>query len=100
MTSGLVRTSVVARFAGRMSVVRSWRVWVIVSTDEATEMANTNQFFNLVLECFVFVYSMAIVTVIATVFGHVNVRRIRRFARWWDEVDLKGFIKKARSRNT
>jgi len=56
MVGGLVRTFVVARIAGRASVVRtskligSWRV--VVSADEAAEEANTNQFFNLVLECF------------------------------------------------
>jgi len=61
---------------------------VVVSANEAVKMANTNQFFYLILECFTFVCSMAIVTVIATVFGHVNVRRIGCFARWWDEVGL------------
>jgi len=75
-------------------------VWVVLSADEAAKMASTNQFFNLILECFAFICSMAIVTVIAIVFGHVSVGKIERFTRWWDEVGLKSFIKKARSRNT
>ena len=95
-----MRTFVAVRIVWRILVVGSWRVWVVVSADEAKEMASTNQFFNFVLECFTFVYSMAIVTVIATIFGHVSVGRIGCFARWWDEVGLKSFIKKAGSRNT
>jgi len=46
---------------------------VVVSADEATEVANTNQFFNLVLECFAFLYGVAVVSVIATIFSHVCV---------------------------
>jgi len=88
-----VRTSVTARFAGRMSVVGSWREWVVVSANEAVEMASTNQFFDFVLKCFTFICSMAIVTMIMAVFGHVNVGMIRCFARWWNEVGLKSFIK-------
>jgi len=81
-------------------VVGSWRLGVVVSANEVAEMASMNQFFNLVLECFAFVCGMAIVTVIATVFGHVGVGRIGRLVRWWDEVGLKSFIEKAGSRNT
>ena len=81
-TGGMVRTSIVMGIVGRMSVVGTWRVGVVVSTDEAAEMANTNQFFNLILECVAFICGMAIVTVIAAVFGHVDVGRIERFARW------------------
>ena len=86
-----------ARIAGRASVVRSWRVVVFV--DEAAEMASTNQFFNLVLECFAFVCGVTIITVITTIFSHVGVWGIGRLARWWDEVGLKSFIKEAGSRN-
>jgi len=100
MADGLVRTSVAMRIVGRMSVVGSWRVWVVFSTDVATEMASMNQLFNLVLECFAFVCGMTIVTVIVAVFGHVSVGRIGRFAKGWDEVGLKNFIKKVGSRNT
>ena len=89
MACGLVGTSVMAKIARRVLVVRSWRMWVVVSADEAAEMASTNQFFNLFLECFAFVCGMAVVMVIATIFGHVGVGRIGRFARWWDEVGLK-----------
>jgi len=43
--------------------------------DEMMEMASTNQFFYFVLEFFAFVCGMAIVTVVATVFGRVDVLR-------------------------
>jgi len=66
-----------ARIAGRASVVRTWMVvgsWrVVVSADEATKVASTNQFFNLVLECFAFLYCVVVVSVIATIFRHVRV---------------------------
>jgi len=96
---GLVRTSVTTRIVARVSVVGSWKVWMVVSTNEVAEMASMNQFFYLVLECFAFVCGMAIVTVIAVVFGHVGIGRIRCFARWWDEVSLKSFTKKAEGRD-
>jgi len=57
-----------ARITGRASVVRAWRViesWsVVISMDEATEVASTNQFFNLVLECFAFLCGVVVVSVI------------------------------------
>jgi len=55
-----------------MSLVGSWRVWVVVSADEATKMANTNQFFNLVLECFAFVCGMAIVTDSGSIWSYLR----------------------------
>ena len=75
-------------------------MWVVVSADEAVKMASTNQFFYLVLECFAFVYGMATVSVVAIVYGHVCVGRVRCFTRWWDEVGLESFIKKAGSGDT
>ena len=78
--SEFIRTFVMARIAGRMSMIRSWRV--VVFLDEAAKMVSTNQFFNLVLECFANVCGMAIVMVIVAVFGHVDVGRIGRRARW------------------
>jgi len=95
MARRLGGTSVTTRIMGRVSVIGSGRMWVVISVDEATEMASTNQFFDLVLECFAFVSSVAIVSVISVVFGHVCVGRVGCFARWWDEVGLKSFIKKA-----
>jgi len=82
----------VARIAGRASVVRTRRVIglgrVVVFTDEATEVANTNQLFNLVLECFAFLSGVVVVSVIATIFSHVCVGRSGRLTWWWDEVGL------------
>jgi len=97
MVGRLDGASVTVRIAGRVSVIGSWRMWVVVSADEAVEMASTNQFFDLVLNCFAFVCGMAIITVIATIFGHVYVGRVGCFTRWRDEVGLKSFIKKAGS---
>ena len=53
---------------------------MVVFPDEVAKMASTNQFFNLVLECFAFICGMAIVTVIATVFDYVGVGRVGCFA--------------------
>jgi len=55
---------------------------VFVSIDEATEMADLNQFFYFILECFAFVRGMAIVFVVAAVLGHVCVGRVGCFTRW------------------
>jgi len=68
----------VARITKRTSVVRSWRV--VVSTDEAAEMASMNQLFNLVLECFAFFCRVAIVSVIAAIFSHVDIGGSGRLA--------------------
>jgi len=87
----------VARIVGTTSVVGSWRV--VVSTDEATEMASTNQLFNLVLECFAFVCGVAIVSMMATIFSFVGIGGNGYLAWWGDEVSLKSFIKETGSRN-
>jgi len=90
--SGLAWLFVTVIIAGRASVVRTRSVIgsgrVVVSADEAAEMANTNQFFNLVLECFTFLRGVAVVSVIATIFSHVCVGRSGRLVLWWDEVGL------------
>jgi len=82
----------VARIAGRASVVRTRRVIgsgrVVVSTDEAAEVASTNQLFNLVLECFAFLGGVTVVSVIAAIFSHVRVGRSGHLAWWCDEVGL------------
>ena len=81
-----------ARIAGRASVVITCRVigsWrVVVSTNEMAEMASTNQFLNLVLECFAFLCGVVVVSVIATIFSHVRIGESGRLVRWWDEVGL------------
>jgi len=67
-------------------VVRKWKVigsWrVVVSTNEAAKVASTNQFFNLVLECFAFLCGVVVVLVITAIFSHVRVGRSGRLA-WW-----------------
>jgi len=67
--------------------------------DEVAEMDNTNQFFDLVLECFAFFYGVAVVSVIAAIFIHVCVWGSGCLAWWWDEVGLQSFIKETGSRN-
>ena len=57
---------------------------MVISADEVVEMASTNQFFYLILEYFTFICGIAIVSVVATIFGHVSVGRIGCFTRWWD----------------
>jgi len=83
---------VVAKVAGRASVVRTRRVIglgrVVVSADEAAEMTSTNQFFNFILECFTFLCGVAVVSVIMAIFSHVCIGRSGRLAWWWDEVGL------------
>jgi len=61
---------------------------VILSVDKAAKVANTHQFFDFILECFTVLCSVAMVAVIATVFGHVDVRGNGRLAWRWDEVGL------------
>jgi len=46
---------------------------MVVSMDEATKVASTDQFFYFVLECFAFFCSVAMVAVVTTIFGHVGV---------------------------
>jgi len=61
---------------------------VVVSADEAAEMANKNQFFNFILECFTFLCGVAVASVIAAIFSNVQVGRSGHLAWWWDEVSL------------
>jgi len=92
MVCGLVGAFIVARVAGRASVVGTRRMMgsggVIFSADKATKMASTDQFFNFILECFTVLYSMVVVSVIATVFSHVRFGGNGRLVWWWDGVDL------------
>ena len=61
---------------------------VVVFIDEAAEVANTNQLFNLVLECFTFLSGVAVVSLIVAIFSHVRVGSSGRLAWWWDVVSL------------
>jgi len=67
----------VTRVMGRASVVGARRVtgsrWVIISADEAVKVTNAHQFFYFVPECFAILCSVAIVEVIAAIFGHINI---------------------------
>jgi len=71
-----------------------------VSTDEAAEMANTNQFFYIILECIAFVGGVAIVSMVSAVLGHVCIGRVRCFTKGLDEVGMEGFVKKTGSGDT
>jgi len=90
--SALMWTFVVAIITGKVSVVRTWSVivsWrVVVSADEVAKVANTNQFFNRVLECFAFLCGVVVVSVIAAICIHVGIRGSGRLTWWWYEVGL------------
>jgi len=47
---------------------------MIVSTDEAAKVTNTDQFFHFILECFAVFCSVAMVGVVAAILGHICVR--------------------------
>jgi len=72
------------------SVVRSRGVagsrggGMVISTDEATKVASTDQFFYFILECFAFFCSVAMVAVVAAIFGHVDVGGCGCLAWWRD----------------
>jgi len=57
---------------------------VVLSTDETAKVTSTDQFFYFILECFAFFCSVAMVTVVAAIFGHISVRRCSCFAWWRD----------------
>ena len=71
-----------------------------VSAKKITKVVGANQFFNFVLKCFAFVCSVAIISVVSAIFGHVSIGGVGCFARCWDEVGMKCFVKKPRSRDT
>jgi len=48
---------------------------MVISTDETAEVTSTDQFFYFILECFAFFCSVAMVAVVAAIFGHISVRR-------------------------
>jgi len=57
---------------------------MVIATDETTKVAGTDQFFYFIMECFAFFYSVAMVVVVAAIFGHVSVRRGGCLAWWRD----------------
>jgi len=61
---------------------------IIISADEAAKVASMNLFFNFILECFVVLCSVAMVAVVAAIFGHINIEGSGRLARWRDKVNL------------
>ena len=81
-----------ARVIGRASVVGAMSMaglrGMILSADEAAKVASTHQLFNFILECFAVLCSVAMVAVIATIFGHMNIGGSSRLAWGWDEVGL------------
>jgi len=82
----------VAKVVGRASVVRSRRVTglrgMINSSDEATKVTSTNQFFNFILECFVVLCSVVMVAMVAAIFGHISFGGSGCLVWWQDEVSL------------
>jgi len=44
-----------------------------ISSDKVAEMADTNQFFNFILERFAFFDGVAIISVVPAVLGHVSI---------------------------
>jgi len=61
-----------ARVVGKASMVETRRIagsrGMILSADEATEVVNTHQFFNFILECFAILRGVAMIAVVAAVF--------------------------------
>ena len=57
---------------------------MVISTDETTKVASTDQFFYFIVECFAFFCSVAMVVVVATIYSHVHVRRGGCLAWWRD----------------
>jgi len=90
LVDGLGGASVVTGIVWRASMVGSRGVagsrgkGMVISADETVKMASTDQFFYFILECFAFFCSVAMVAVVAVVFGHVSVRRGGCLAWWRD----------------
>jgi len=57
---------------------------MVISTDEAAKVASTDQFFYFILECFTFFCSVAMVVVVAAIFGYVGVGGCGCLAWWRD----------------
>jgi len=57
---------------------------MVISSDEAVKVASTDHFFYFILECFAFFCSVAMVVVVTTIFGHVDVGGSGCLAWWRD----------------
>jgi len=90
LVGGLGEAFVVTRVMWRSSVVRSRGIagsrgrGMVISTDEMVKVASTDQFFYFILECFAFFCSVAMVAVVAAIFGHISVGRCGCLAWWRD----------------
>ena len=90
LVGGLGGVSVATGVMLRVSMVGSRGVTgsrgrgMVISMDETAKVANTDQLFYFILECFAFFCSVAMVAVIAAIFGHVNIRRGGCLAWWRD----------------
>jgi len=92
VTGVMWRVSIVTGVMWRVSVVTGvmWSASVVesrgmvISTDETAEVTSTDQFFYFILECFAFFCSVAMVAVVAAIFGHISVRRCCCLAWWRD----------------
>jgi len=73
-----------ASMVGSRGVAGSRGRGMVISMDETVKVASTDQFFYFILECFAFFCSVAMVAVVATIFGHVSVRRGGCLAWWRD----------------
>jgi len=66
MVCGLVWAFIVARVAGRESVIGTRRMMglggVVFAADKAAKVASSHQFFNFILECFTVLCGMAMVS--------------------------------------
>ena len=88
--------AIVMGVAWLVSVVMPWRVagsggGMVIPTDEAAKVADTDQFFDFILERFAFFRSMTVVVMVPTILGHVGVRRCGCLS-WWGEVSLEGLV--------
>jgi len=90
LVGGLGGAFVVTRIMWRASVVGSRGVagsrgrGMVNFADETAKVASTDQFFYFILECFAFFCSVAMVVVVAVIFGHVSVRTGGCLAWWRD----------------
>jgi len=61
---------------------------MVIPTDETAKVASTDQFFYFILECFAVLGGVAMITVVAAILGHIDIRRSGGLAWWRDEVSL------------
>jgi len=90
LVGGLGEASVVAGVMWRASVVGSRGVagsrgrGMVIFADETAEVASTDHFFYFILECFAFFCSVAMVAVVAAIFGHISIGRCGCLVWWRD----------------